>query len=221
MKRNAHVVVGIDFSEVGDLALDAALGIAADGGGHLHAVHVVAPFALPVGTEFTGTAGVEVMTIRLEEVSERLRRHVEARASHLALERPLGIGKLMTHIRVARAAEGISAVAAEVDADLVVVGTSGRRGVSRLLLGSVAEMTTRLAQCPVLVVRPKQHEPSAERVPKIEPPCPLCVEMRITSQGQRTWCDQHSEHHGPPHHYHHADRMDTEASMPLVFPMGR
>jgi nucleotide-binding universal stress UspA family protein len=219
MKRNAHVVVGIDFSEFGDLALDAALGIAGDGGGQLHAVHVLPPFALPVGSEFTGSTGLQLIEIRLEETSERLRRHVETRARRLALEGRLGIGRLVTHVRVARAAEGIAAVAAEVDADLVVVGTRGRRGVSRLLLGSVAEMTTRLAQCPVLVVRPKQHEPSKERVPKIEPPCSRCVEARVASHGERMWCDQHSERHGLPHHYHQSDRLETEVSMPLVYPM--
>jgi nucleotide-binding universal stress UspA family protein len=219
MKRNANVVVGIDFSEFGDLALDAALGIAADGGSQLHAVYVLPPFGLPVGAEFTGPSGVQLIEVRLEETSERLRRHVEARASRLARERPLGIGRLVTHVRVARAAEGITAVAAEVDADLVVVGTHGRRGVPRLLLGSVAEMTTRLCQCPVLVVRPKQHELSRERVPKIEPPCPRCIETRIASHGQQMWCEQHSEHHGMPHHYHQGDRLETEVSMPLVFPM--
>ena len=40
-------------------------------------------------------------------------------------------------------------------ADLVVVGTHGRRALARMLVGSVAELTVRLAPCPVLVVRPK------------------------------------------------------------------
>ena len=219
MKRNAHVVVGIDFSECGDLALDAALGITADGGGTLHAIYVVAPFALPVGAEFTGTAGAERIEVRLEETSEKLRQHVETRANRLGAERPLGLQKLITHIRVGRAADGMAALAAEVDADLVVVGTHGRRGVSRLLLGSVAELTTRLAHCPVLVVRPKQHEPSAARIPEILPACERCVETRIESHGERMWCDRHSEHHDAAHTYHQDDRLQTEVSMPLVFPM--
>jgi nucleotide-binding universal stress UspA family protein len=41
----------------------------------------------------------------------------------------------------------------EVGADLIVMGTHGRRGVSRALLGSVAESVVRIAPCPVLTIR--------------------------------------------------------------------
>jgi len=47
----------------------------------------------------------------------------------------------------------IEETAAEIGADLIVMGTHGRRGVSRLLLGSVAESVARTAPCPVLLVR--------------------------------------------------------------------
>jgi nucleotide-binding universal stress UspA family protein len=43
-------------------------------------------------------------------------------------------------------------------ADIIVVGTQGRIGMSRLLMGSVAEHVVRSAACPVLVVRPREHE---------------------------------------------------------------
>jgi universal stress protein A len=45
--------------------------------------------------------------------------------------------------------------AGKVDAGLIVMGTHGRRGLSRMLLGSVAESVVRTAQCPVLVIPPK------------------------------------------------------------------
>jgi nucleotide-binding universal stress UspA family protein len=47
----------------------------------------------------------------------------------------------------------ILATAARIDADLIVMGTHGRRGISRLVLGSVAEDIVRRAPCPVLAVR--------------------------------------------------------------------
>jgi nucleotide-binding universal stress UspA family protein len=55
-------------------------------------------------------------------------------------------------------AEDIVRLATEVQADLIVVGTHGRRGLSHLLLGSVAERVIRTAPCPVLTVRRAEHE---------------------------------------------------------------
>ena len=69
-------------------------------------------------------------------------------------EEPLA-GRLRVHatVRQGPAAETIATVADENRAHLVTVGTHGRRGASRVLLGSVAEAVVRTAPCPVLVVR--------------------------------------------------------------------
>lgn len=56
-------------------------------------------------------------------------------------------------VRVGTPATEIVAAAAEWPADVVVIGSHGRTGVSRAFLGSVAEAVTRHAPCPVLVVR--------------------------------------------------------------------
>ena len=61
--------------------------------------------------------------------------------------------RCITHLRAEIPAEEIVALATEVGADVIVVGTHGRRGVRRLVLGSVAESVVRLADCAVLVVR--------------------------------------------------------------------
>ncbi|MGC4086680.1 MAG: universal stress protein [Polyangiaceae bacterium] len=95
----------------------------------------------------------------------------------------------------------------------MVVGTQGRRGVSRLLLGSTAEATVRMAPCPVLVARNKAT-PVEE--PRIEPPCPRCVEARIASNGAEYWCAQHRERHGQRHTYHQGDRMSDDTNLPMV-----
>jgi len=55
-------------------------------------------------------------------------------------------------------AKDIVRLATEVQADLIVVGTHGRRGMSHLLLGSVAERVVQTAPCPVLTVRRAEHE---------------------------------------------------------------
>jgi hypothetical protein len=87
------------------------------------------------------------------------------------------------------------------------VGTHGRTGLKRLVLGSVAERVLKTARCPVVVMRPKDHENAGE-VPDILPPCPDCVTTREASNGATMWCKRHSEHHIRPHRYsysHHSD----------------
>src|SRR5690606_39204333 len=126
----------------------------------------------------------------------RLREYVEKRVSSFRAAHPelppTFPDHLVAHQRVEMPSEEIAQLAADLEADLVVVGTHGRRGFSRFLLGSVAEATVRLAPCPVLVVRPKALPPSG---PAIQPPCPKCVEARIASGGTELWCEQHRERH--------------------------
>jgi nucleotide-binding universal stress UspA family protein len=63
------------------------------------------------------------------------------------------------------AATVILQVATEIKCDLIVMGTHGRTGLSRLLMGSVAEQVVRNASCPVLTVKTPQHEaPSSEEL---------------------------------------------------------
>jgi len=66
-------------------------------------------------------------------------------------------------VRAGAAAPTITQYAHEVNADLIVIGTHGRSGLSHLLLGSVAEKVVRLAECPVLTVHPRGHAFSLDR----------------------------------------------------------
>jgi nucleotide-binding universal stress UspA family protein len=59
-------------------------------------------------------------------------------------------------LEVGDARDVIDRVAEHVGADLVVMGTHGRRGLRRVLLGSIAESVVRSAPCPVLTIRPKR-----------------------------------------------------------------
>ena len=155
-KQPRRVVVGLDFSEAGNAALSQALALPCGGsGGELHVVHVENAPA-PVTAEF----GWDVPGVSLADCSERLRRQVEQEIDSAG--GATGFERVMLHVRVGPPAETIARLAAEVDADIVVVGTHGRRGVRRLLIGSVAEATVRTAGCPVLVVRPKDHDSERE-----------------------------------------------------------
>ncbi len=77
------------------------------------------------------------------------------------------------------AAEVILDYAQEIDADLIVMGTHGRRGASRLLLGSVAERVLRQARCPVLTLRERPEPPTIEAVRRLLVPIDFSQHSRL------------------------------------------
>jgi hypothetical protein len=98
-------------------------------------------------------------------------------------------------------------MAAHIDADLIFVGSHGRRGLERLLIGSVAERVVRGASCPVLVVRNKDYRRTL--APEIEPACPKCLDVQRESGGKQLWCAMHATKH--PHAHLHYEQPDTFA----------
>ncbi|MEZ4223686.1 MAG: universal stress protein [Polyangiaceae bacterium] len=214
------VVVGVDFSETGDVALAHAFERASDAyEGELHVINVARAYGPMVHLEIGG----EIETLSMEEASARLKEFVESRLEAFVRAREAAklpvFARAVTHLRLDAPAEEIAQLASDLEADLVIVGTHGRRGMRRLLLGSVAEGVVRLAPCPVLVVRPKNEE---ARVPDIEPPCQDCVKVRQETGGEQLWCARHSEHHGRPHTYHYVHRnVSSRDSMPMLTPMNK
>ncbi len=210
------IVVGVDYSECGDLAFERALELGAEkGNAELHVVNVAPLVAseLPSDLPAAWVGGLPT----LSEAAENHRFYVNQRVTAFRAKHP-GEGLefldiIRAHQRVEVPAEQLAQLASDVEADIIVVGTHGRHGMSRLVLGSVAEGLIRLALCPVLAVRPKT--PPAP-VPAIEPPCPRCVEARRASGGAEFWCVQHQEHHGQRHTYHQGDRVGAETNLPLV-----
>lgn len=208
------IVVGVDFSDASELAVQQAFLMAAERqNAEVHLVNVVQTY----GTQVTYEMPVDASALAVLTVTEartRFRRYAdEALGRFKALHPERGFSRVVAHLRFDAIAEEISQLAADLEADLVLVGTHGRRGISRLLLGSTAEATVRLAPCPVLVVRPKAVP---EATPRIEPPCPRCLEARAASGGTELWCEQHRERHGQRHTYHQRDRVGSDAEMPLV-----
>ena len=211
-EKSYVIVVGVDYSPASDLALERALELAAARPrADVHVVNVVRLLgaqALVEGpAEQNGFAGVS-----LADATAQVARYLEQRRQVFAGS--LDSVRLHAHLRLEEPAQEIAQIAADLEADLVVVGTHGRRGIARVLLGSVAEAVVRLAPCPVFVVRPKALP---ERLPQIEPPCPQCVEARRTSGGAEYWCEQHRERHGQRHTYTQRDRAGSETEMPLTF----
>src|SRR5688572_10829020 len=128
----------------------------------------------------------------------------------------LELKHLVTHCLPGNPAAEIVWLAARLDAEMIVLGTHGRTGVSHLLLGSVAEKVMRTARCPVLVDRPVSH-PTDVRVPEIEPLCDECAARRAATGGKELWCARHSEHHVHGHVYSYADYGAPGGARPWGF----
>jgi len=209
------IVVAVDYSGTGHLAFERALELAAERpAAEVHVINVLPVYQSGFAEVDTGAVLGRLPSIK--EAAEQLRTYVDARVAAFTTAHPeanVSATSLRVHQRLEVPSEEIAQLAVDVEADLVVVGTHGRRGLTHMILGSVAEATVRLAPCPVLVVRPKALPPS---VPQIQPPCPICIETRRASGGTQYWCDQHSQHHGQRHTYSQSDRVGADTNMPLV-----
>lgn len=126
---------------------------------HRHAVHLADQFDATLHVIHVEEREVElsdVVDIQEADILEDL--HDAIRGEHSALAEP----RLQERsVAYPSAAGGILTYATEHDASLVVLGTHGRRGVRRLVLGSVAEEVVRRAPCPVVTVGRGAVKPSA------------------------------------------------------------
>ncbi len=209
--RVRKIVVGVDFTELSERALDTAFSMAfADGMTEVHGL-----FVHPVtggASDFDGLPPPLNLGVELEQ----LRASMENRAkASLRAEGSSRLRAAVAHASVGAAADEIAHFAAAIDADLVIVGTHGRKGFGRLLLGSVAERTVRLCGCPVQVVRAKQHTPGDDE-PKVEPVCPECQVRRDATEGVELWCARHAGHHPRAHAYHYQG-VSMDAAKPWGF----
>jgi nucleotide-binding universal stress UspA family protein len=139
----ARILVAHDFGEHAQAALDYALDLAEKMGARVTVVHAyeIPIYGFPDGLALTGD-----LAGRIQAASAEALEAIVAKA-----QRPGLVVDGM--IRLGPAWSEIAGAAGETRADLVVVGTHGRRGLAHALLGSVAEKVTRSAPCPVLVVR--------------------------------------------------------------------
>jgi acetoin utilization protein AcuB len=134
------ILCPVDFDENSAAALEVAAQIARRNDGDVLVLHIV-PMVLPA-------TDVPVYTDVYKQQQEAARNRVKELAeSHLR-----GV-KHESVVRLTGPASGILAIARKINPDVIVMATHGRRGVSRFLLGSVAEAVLREAQCPVLTVR--------------------------------------------------------------------
>jgi nucleotide-binding universal stress UspA family protein len=175
----SQVVVGYDYGKSAAAALERAIALAVRAPFHvLHIACIVdrhRPLPPAVPTDHVDYAYTERLQQALTEtVAEQLRAaDVQGRVHFLV------------HVRIGKPAEELLALAREVGADLIVVGSQGLTGVERLVAGSVSERVVREAGCTVEVARVKTY-------PHVE------LAKIVEVQPHRTYV--------PPHRYSYEER---------------
>jgi nucleotide-binding universal stress UspA family protein len=146
-----RILLATDGSEEAELAALTAVDLADATHSELHLVHVgVVPILLK---SYPGTLGYERRLYeQIEEMSRELLRKQSRRV------KAAGGTVAGTHLRMGQVALEILALAEELGADLIVMGSRGLGGVRRALMGSVSDSVVRHAHCPVLVVRPEKGQ---------------------------------------------------------------
>jgi nucleotide-binding universal stress UspA family protein len=148
------ILLPTDGSECSAKAMAYALSLAKRYGGRVVALHVIDRR----WEEQTRAAFVEVgqdLTQKIREgYAEEARRILQAVAEAAAKAGVPVETRTITGIPF----DDIVRIGAELAADLIIMGTHGRTGISHLLLGSVAERVVRRAPCPVLTVRQAEHD---------------------------------------------------------------
>jgi nucleotide-binding universal stress UspA family protein len=145
--------VATDGSEEAELATRTATDLAQKTGSELHVVHVfgIAPVGPPVYPEATDLQGEALEEEAEEQVSEKRAR--EVLDAEVGKVRSYGGTVVEAHLIEGRTAPEIVALAEEIGAGLIVMGSRGRGGIRRALMGSVSDSVVRHAHCPVLVAR--------------------------------------------------------------------
>jgi nucleotide-binding universal stress UspA family protein len=146
-----QVLVATDFSEPSLAALAYGRELARQFGAVVHVAHVVKNM-------FVATLGAGNYAAVTADIQRELEEEAQQRLTELVAnypDYPIMIPVLLTSTPPAVA---IVEYAKSKDIDVIVVGTHGRGGVQRFVLGSLAERVVRLAPCPVLTVRQSERE---------------------------------------------------------------
>lgn len=149
------ILVPTDLSQASQPAVDAAAKLARLAGANLTLLHVIDMVYYDYGWMYEGIPVPQDLLVKREsEVADQML-HL------LTPEQKEGIN-VRTHVVFGQPFQAILDIADEKNADLIVMGTHGRRGLSHLFLGSVAEKIVRLATCPVLTIRTSEEKIQTE-----------------------------------------------------------
>jgi|HigsolmetaAR203D_1030402.scaffolds.fasta_scaffold00363_4 nucleotide-binding universal stress UspA family protein len=145
-----NILVPVDGSEPSELALREAIRLSKSLGATLHVMHVVDEFFLtPMDTSYLSSVYYSDLTAALRKAGQQ----ILDRADTIARQEGATYKTALVETFGRRVAQIIVEQAKETSADLIVMGTHGRRGLRRLVMGSDAEGVLRTTTVPVLMVR--------------------------------------------------------------------
>lgn len=154
MKSFDRILAPVDFSHCSRTALNYAISLAQQLGAKLRVVHICEVPAL-VSPDLV----VTIPDQPTQTISEWVRSEASAGMDKFMAEvvHPEGVD-IEVKLVAGDAPDRIAKEAKDYDADLIVMGTHGRKGMAHLIMGSVAERTLRIAPCPVLTIRSDEKE---------------------------------------------------------------
>ena len=144
----SRILVPVDGSQTSDRGLEEAIKLARLTGARLRLVHVVDELMFATGMDGFGAMTAD-LTLLLREAGEQILKTGKARVEASGVPVETALFEAFT----GRVCDLVIAEAKSWSADLIVLGTHGRRGVGRVFMGSDAEQIVRLAPIPVLLVR--------------------------------------------------------------------
>ena len=143
-----HILVAVDGSPTSDHAVAQAAALARATGGRIRLLNVMDPLAHISGFERPEVYSQEVLP-RLQKAGEALLQQARERVK----QEGVAVDTVLIENLNARVAQLVVEHASAWGADLIVLGTHGRRGLERVLMGSDAEQIARTSPVPVLLVR--------------------------------------------------------------------
>jgi nucleotide-binding universal stress UspA family protein len=142
-----NILVPIDGSSTAARGLTEATALAKDQGATIRLIHVINELVLMTSFEAAAYSGEFLKTLRDsgQQILDRAQQQVATAG--------VTVESVLVEALGGQAGRAISNDAAQWPADLIVLGTHGRRGLSRVLMGSDAEQVVRLVRVPVLLIR--------------------------------------------------------------------
>lgn len=158
-----NILVPVDGSPTSDRGLEEAVKLAKLTGARVRLIHVVDELIYAAGMDSFGAMTADLILL-LQKGGEQILMTCKARVEASGVP----VDTAMFDSFAGRVCDLVVAEATQWHADLIVLGTHGRRGVGRVFMGSDAEQIVRLAPTPMLLVRASDVQPVATASPAVQ-----------------------------------------------------